>query len=170
MQKQCAVMETSFWVLGHRVDVLSYLFRLFTVFVPEAVRVEVLAADPRYPQRVYGYQEMFRRLEAQGALASRNPTQALPQFHAGEAAALALAHEEAWWLLINEQRALTFARQRGLKAVTVPEFIVYLYQARLLSYRSALIKLDEIAPNTGRQVMQAARHTLLALAQRRGER
>jgi hypothetical protein len=38
MEKQEAVMETSFWVLGHRVDVLSYLFRFFTVFVPEAVR------------------------------------------------------------------------------------------------------------------------------------
>jgi predicted nucleic acid-binding protein len=170
MQKQSAVMETSFWMLGHRVDVLSYLFRLFTVVVPEAVRVEVLAADPRYPQRVYGYQEMFRLLEDQGALAIRNPTQRLPQFHAGEAAALALAQEEAWWLLINEQRALTFARQRGLKAVTVPEFIVYLYQARLLSYRSALTKVDALAPNTGQRVMQAARQTFLPLAQRRGER
>ena len=169
MQKQSAVMETSFWVLGHRVDVLSYLFRLFTVFVPEAVRVEVLAPDPRYPQRVYGYQEMFRLLEGQSALAVRNPTQRWPQFHAGEAAALALAQEEGWWLLINEQRALTATRQHGLKAVTVPEFIVYLYQAHLLSYRSALSKLDEIAPNTGQRVLQAARHTFLALAQRRGE-
>jgi hypothetical protein len=102
MQKQSAVTETSFWVLEHRVDVLSYLFRLFTVVVPEAARVEVLAADPRYPQPVYGYQELFRLLEAQGALSICNPTQRLPQFHAGEAAALALAQEEAWWLLINE--------------------------------------------------------------------
>jgi hypothetical protein len=56
-------METSFWVLGYQVDILSYLFRFFTVYVPEAVRVAVLAPDLRYPQRVYGYQEMFRRLE-----------------------------------------------------------------------------------------------------------
>jgi predicted nucleic acid-binding protein len=170
MQKQSAVMETSFWVLGHRVDVLSYLFRFFTIFVPEAVRVEVLAPDPRYPQRVYGYQEMFRLLEARGALSIHNPTQRWPQFHAGEAAALALAHEEGWWLLINEQRALTSARQHGLKAVTVPEFIVYLYQAHLLSYQSALTKLDEIAPNTGQRVMQAARQMFVGLAQSRGER
>jgi predicted nucleic acid-binding protein len=163
-------METSFWVLGHRVDVLSYLFRLFTVVVPEAVRVEVLAPDPRYPQRVYGYLEMFRLLDSQSALCIRNPTRRVPQFHAGEATALALAQEEAWWLLINEQRALTSARQRGLKAVTVPEFIVYLYQAHLLSYQSALTKLDELAPNAGRRVMQAARQTFLGLAQRREER
>ena len=84
--------------------------------------------------------------------------------------ALALAQEEAWWLLIKEQRALTCARQRGLKPVTVPELIVYLYQAHMLSYRSALCKLDKIAPNTGQRVMQAARHTFLGLAQRRGER
>jgi hypothetical protein len=84
--------------------------------------------------------------------------------------ALALAQEEAWWLLINEQRALTSARQRGLKAVTVPEFIVSLYQAHLLSSRSALTKLDELASNTGQRVMQAARQTFLGLAQRHGER
>jgi hypothetical protein len=30
----------------------------------------------------------------QGALATRNPTQRVPQFHAGEAAALALARDE----------------------------------------------------------------------------
>ncbi len=163
-------METSFWVLGHRVDVLSYLFRFFTVFVPEAVRNEVLAPDPRYPQRVYGYQEMFRLLEGQGLLSIRNPTGVHPQFHRGEAMALALAEEEGWWLLINEQRPLTLARQRGIKAVTVPELIVYLYQAQILSYHSAANKLDGIATNTAQIVMQAARQSLEALAQSRGEK
>jgi predicted nucleic acid-binding protein len=170
MEKLPAVIDTSFWVLGHRVDILSYLFRFFTVIVPNAVRGELLAPDPRYPQRVYGYQEIFRLLEGQRALVIRNPTQPLRQFHAGEAAVLALAQEEGWWLLINEQRALTFARQRALKAVTVPEFIVYLYQAHLLSSRSTRVKLEGIAANTGQQVMQAAWHTFEALAHRRGER
>jgi predicted nucleic acid-binding protein len=169
MRKQPAVIDTSFWVLGHRVDVLSYLFRFFTLYVPVAVRDEVLAPDPRYPQRVYGYQEMFRLLARQDSLILRNPPQPLPQFHAGEAAALALALEEAWWLLLNEQRALTFARQRGLKVVTVPEFIVYLYETELLSYRSALAKLDGVAANTGQRVMQAVRHAFMALAHRRGD-
>jgi predicted nucleic acid-binding protein len=170
MEKPWAVLDTSFWVVGHRVDVLTYLFRFFTVCVPEAVRAEVLAPDPRYPQRVYGYQELFRLLEAQGVLATRNPTQRVPRFHAGEAAALALARDEGWWLLLNEQRALTFARQHSIKAVTVPEFIVYLYDVQLLSARSAMVKLDGIAANTGQRVMQAARDAFVALAQRRGER
>lgn len=162
-------METSFWVLAHRVDILAYLFRFFTVFVPEAVRNEVLAPDPRYPQRVYGYQEMFRLLEGQGLLTVRNPARNLPQFHPGEAAALALVQEERWWLLINEQRALTFARQQNMKTVTVPEFIFYLYETRLLSHRGTLQKLDGIAANTGRSVMQTVRQVLLALAQERGD-
>lgn len=162
-------METSFWVLGHRADILSYLFRFFTVFAPQAVCAEILAPDPRYIQRVYGYQEMFRLFEDQGLLTTHNPTESLPQFHAGESEALALALEERWWLLINEQRALEFARQRGIKAVTVPEFIVYLYEADILSYRSVLDKLEGIAYNTGQRVMQAARQTLIALAQSRGE-
>jgi predicted nucleic acid-binding protein len=161
---------TLFWVLDHRVDILSYLFRFFTVYMPTVVRDEVLALDPCYPQRVYGYQEMFRLLDGQGSLLLRNPTQPMPQFHAGEAAALALTLETGWWLLLNEQRALTGARQRGVKVVTVPEFIVYLYEVSLLSYRSAQTKLDGIAANTGSRVMQAAQHTFLTLAHRRGER
>ncbi|MEE3257908.1 MAG: hypothetical protein VX293_01740 [Candidatus Latescibacterota bacterium] len=114
-------METSFWGLGHRADILSYIFRFFTICVPKAVRLKVLAPDPRYPQRVYGYQEMCRLMEEQGALELRNPTRSLPQFHAGEAAALALALEKQYWLLINEQRALVFARQQEVRAVTVME-------------------------------------------------
>jgi predicted nucleic acid-binding protein len=99
-----------------------------------------LAPDPRYSQRRYGYQEMFELLDTQGALVRRNPAQPLMQLHAGEAAAVALALEESWWLLVNEQRALTLARQRDLKAVIVPECIVYLYQLQLLSVRSAQAK------------------------------
>jgi hypothetical protein len=169
MNKQNAVMETSFWVSGHRVDVLSYLFRFFTVNAPNAVRDEILATDPRYPQRVYGYQEMFRLLEDRGLLLIDNPGQNLPQFHAGEAAALAPALEKGWWLLINEQRPLTFARERRIKAVTVPEFVVYLYEAQLISYRSARQKLSQLAQNTGQRVMQAAQQAFLTLAQYRRE-
>jgi len=170
MEKPWAVLDTSFWVLGHRVDVLVYLVRFFILCGPDIVREEVLAPDPRYPLRVYGYQEFWRVLEAQGTLTIQNPTQRIAQFHAGEAAALALAHEAGWWLLINEQRALTYARQQGIKAVTVPEFVVYLYEAQVLSYRSVLAKLEGIAANTGQRVMQPAREALAHLAQRRGER
>ena len=66
--------------------------------------------------------------------------------------------------------ALTFARQQGVKTVTVPEFIVYLYEVSLLSYRSAQAKLDGMAANAGLRVMQAAQHTFVTLAHRRGER
>ena len=64
----------------------------------------------------------------------------------------------------------SYNRQRTIKAVTVPEFIVYLYQVQLLSSRSAQAKLNSIAANTGQHVMQAAQQAFLALAQRRGER
>jgi hypothetical protein len=74
------------------------------VDVSEAVRAEVLASDPRYPHRLYGYQDLCRLLEAQSVLATCNPSQCVPQFHAGEAAAaLALARAEGWWLLLVAQ-------------------------------------------------------------------
>jgi hypothetical protein len=65
---------------------------------------------------------------------------------------------------------LTYARQQGVNAVTVPEFVVYLYEVQLLSYRSTLGKLAGIAANTGQRVMQPAREALIQVAQRRGER
>lgn len=170
MEKPWAVVDTSFWVLGHRVDVLVYLLRFFTLCAPAAVRDEVLAPDPRYPRRVYGYQEFWHLLEAHGSLTVRNPTQPVALFHAGEAAALALAHEAHWWLLVNEQRALTHTRQQGIRAVTVPELVVYLYEAQVLSYCSAVSKLDGLAANTGQRVMQPAREALAQLATHRGER
>jgi hypothetical protein len=50
-----------------------------------------LPPDPRYPQRRYGYQEMFELLDTQEALVRRNPAQPLMQLHAGEAAGITLA-------------------------------------------------------------------------------
>ena len=68
MKKQIAVLDTSFWVLGHRADVLAYLFRFFAVVVPSAVENEIQARDPRYPQRVYGYQELFGLMKQTGSI------------------------------------------------------------------------------------------------------
>lgn len=62
------------------------------------------------------------------------------------------------------------ARQRDLKAVTVPEYIVYLYQSQLLSVRSVQAKLPGIAANTGQRGMRAARVEFEALAQSRSAR
>lgn len=169
MEKQPAVIDTSFWVLGHRTDVLAYTLRFFTLFIPDAVRQEILESDPRYPKRVYGYQELFSVFETQGLLTAYNPSHVLSHFHAGEAAAIALSEEKSWWLLINEQRPLTYARRQRLKAVTLPEFIVYLYEYQLLSYRSASDKLDILASNTGRQVMTMAEQALQILASDRRE-
>ena len=82
---------------------------------------------------------------------------------------MALALEENMWLLVNEQSALRFARQHGLKALTVPEFTVYLYEIELLSLRSVQDKLDRITANTGKALMDAAREAVQSLAQSRGD-
>ena len=108
-------------------------------------------------------------MKRQGSLTIRDPVQPLDQFHAGEAAALGLALDENLWLLVNEQRALRFARQRGLKALTVPEFIVYLYEVEVLSWHSVHDKLDRIAANTGKALMDAARQAVRSLAESRGD-
>jgi hypothetical protein len=37
VEKQAAMIDTPFQVLGHRVNVLAYLFRFFALYVSDAV-------------------------------------------------------------------------------------------------------------------------------------
>jgi hypothetical protein len=66
------------------------------IFSPEAIREEILAPDPRYPQWRYGCQKMFKLLDTQDALLRRNFAQPLMQLHAGETVGVAWAQEESW--------------------------------------------------------------------------
>lgn len=79
------------------------------------------------------------------------------------------ADERIWRLGPVQARGAVQPKQ-GIRAVTVPEFVVYLYEAQVLSYRSALAKLDDRAAHTGLRVMQPVREALAQLATRREER
>jgi hypothetical protein len=165
-----AVLDTSFWTVGHRADVLPYLFDYFSIHAPPAVRDEILAADPTHPRRVYGYAALFRLLEEQGLLLVEEPAAPQLRFGLGEAAALALAGERQWRLLINDWRPMLSATQREIRVVSVPSFIFLLYEREVISLAGAQRKLDLIAANTSPAVIRPIRRILRRLARRRGER
>ena len=170
MVNQPAALDTSFWTVGHRADVVSYLFDYFVVHVPPAVRDEILAVDPDYPRRIYGYASLFRVLESRGLLPAELPAQAFRRFGRGEAEALALAQERGWWLLMNDSRPSLFAAQVGISTLSVPSFVFYLYEREVLSLASAELKLRIIAEYTSQSVMQPALQALDQLARARKER
>lgn len=169
-EQQPVAIDTSFWTVGHRADVLQYLVEYFMLHAPPAVRREILAVDPVYPRRIYGYVAMFRAFEEFGALEIVTPSRPVGQFGAGEAEALALAQERGWWLLINDHRPYTFARRLGLQTTSVPSFIAYLYELEVLSLTSAERKLDLITAITSPTVIDPARQAIDCLARERGAR
>lgn len=165
-----AALDTSFWTMGHRADVIPYLLEYFEVHVPPAVRAEILAVDPRFPRRRYGYAEMFRVLEGRGLLPVATPSVVEGRFGLGEAEALALAGEHRWRLLINDYRPMESARQRGVRTVSVPSFILLLYDGAVISLLGAERKLELIAGNTSSAILDPARRVLDGLARAKGDR
>lgn len=166
---QPAALDTSFWTVGHRADILHYLFAYFTVYVPPAVRNEITTVDPMYPRRRYGYAEVFRVLESRRLLHAATPARVSSQHGRGEAEAIALAQEHGWLLLVNDRRAFVAARSAGIAAIPVPSFIVFLYEQGVLSLASAEVKLRLIASYTSHSVLQPAREELQRLAKASGE-
>ena len=167
--QQLAVLDTSFWTVGHRADVLPYLFEFFTVHVPSAVHAEILAPDRHYPRRRYGYAALFALLERYGVLGVSLPARVEPHFGRGEAEAIALARERGWWLLINDSRPHQAAHERGIEVLSVPAFIRYLFEEAILSAASARRKLELITPVTSETILRPARQAMAVLAASRGE-
>lgn len=167
--RRSVALDTSFWTVGFRADVLQYLFEFFAVHAPPAVRGEILAPDPGYPNRVYGYAAWFRVLEERDLLVSTTPGTSMPLFGRGESEAIALAREHGWWLLMNDSRPVQFAQQAGITVITVPTFIVYLYERGRIALAAARKKLSLIVSWTGRQIMASAEQDLDTLARQQGE-
>lgn len=170
IDRQPAVLDTSFWTVGHRAGVLPYLFRFFVVHVPPAVRREIMAVDPVYPRRVYGYVAMFQAFEELGALPEATPSRPTGRFGLGEAEALAVAEERAWTLLINDRCPSLFAAHAGIATLSVPTFIAYLYEVELLSLTSVGRKLDLIVSFTSPSLLGPVRQAVDRLARDRKEK
>jgi predicted nucleic acid-binding protein len=168
--EQPSVVDTSFWTVGHRADVIPYLFDIFIVHVTPAVRAEVLAPDRHFPLRRYGHAELFRLLESRGLLPAATPSHVEARFGLGEAEAIAMARERGWRLLINDYRPLDHATKNGIRTMSVASFILLLYARGTISLSSADRKLELINNNTSPKIMEPAQAILTRLAVRKGER
>jgi predicted nucleic acid-binding protein len=158
-----AVLDTSFWVLAYRAEIVANCLDLFDIVVPKAVAQEITAGDRRTATREYPYATLFRHLQHELRMPEVE-ADPLGIFGPGEAAAIALAAQLGAVLLINEQPGIHYARNLGLDVASVPAVIVLLRSQGVISDRAAHRKLELIAANTARTIIADATRVLDTLS------
>ena len=155
-----AVLDTSFWTLAYRAEVVANCIDLFQIIVPGAVEAEIRSRRVDAPRREYPYATLFRHLRDKMVDPPTDAQAPLSRFGAGEAAVIPLAQSLGAHLLINERRATAYAASVGIVPVTVPDVVVALRLRGIISSRAARRKLDVIADNTAPDLVDEARSVL----------
>jgi hypothetical protein len=162
-QRIKAVLETSYWVMAWRADIAANCLDLFQVVPPKAVEEEIQERDPLFPAGEFPYATLFRHLRDKMADPPNPEPKPLNLFGPGEAAAIALARDLSVALLVNEAKALKYATNIGLMAITVPATIVVLYRNGVISNKAAWRKLELLQGNTAAEIIRDAAAALSAL-------
>ena len=166
MDKHNAVLDASFWINAHRSGLVDYLLDYFDLVVPTQVMHEIEYMPPDVGQLTPAG-ETFRRWREDGRLKVQDPAAPVDWFHPGENAAIGLAQEQGYVLLMDDQAPYHLAKLRGLRAVASTDFVVLLYVDRRLSYdeTAAILARSEAA----RHLKRAAMTALEFLTQQRRE-
>jgi len=167
MTKRNAALDASFWINGYRSGVLDFLLSYFTVFVPSVVVEEI-----EHPSRVTGLLtpagQLFRRWRLGGQVIVQDPEQPVDWFQLGENAAIGLALEQGYRLLIDDRAPYHRAKARGLRAISTADFILLVYAQGQLGYDEAQAKLSTL--KISEHIRRVVMHSLGQLATKRGER
>jgi predicted nucleic acid-binding protein len=167
MGKQNAVLDASFWINAHHGGLLDHLPDYFNLFAPTAVIQEIEYAPPGVGQLTPAG-ETFRRWRQSEQLKVQDPTKSVDWFHPGENAAIGLAQERGYALLIDDQAPYHLAKARGLPVIASADFVILLYADRLLSYDAAEAIL--VRSGIAKHLKRAAMTALGFLAQQRSDR
>jgi predicted nucleic acid-binding protein len=157
--KQNASFDTSFWINICVANVAPHVAHYFNLFVPDEVVVEI-----RYPLDVLQMKSrtatLLNRWLAEGKVTSQNPDQSVTWFQSGENAAIALAIEHCYFLLIDDANPYHRAKHAGLSVVGSSDLFVFLYDQGRLTYDTAVEAMRQI------QVSKKQRRVaLMALAE-----
>jgi len=159
-----AVIDTSFWTLAYRAEIVANCLDLFQIVVPRAVEAEIRSTQADAPRREYPYATLFRHLRGKMLDPPDNSPRPLSRFGAGEAEAIPLAESLGAFLLINERPATAYAVGLSVVVVAVSDVIVALRLRDVISDRAARRKLDVIKSNTARAGVAEAHRILDRLA------
>ncbi|MEA3341547.1 MAG: hypothetical protein U9R15_16405 [Chloroflexota bacterium] len=167
MDKRNAVLDASFWINAHHGGLVDYLPDYFNLFVPTVV-IQKTEYTPPSVDQLTPAGETFRRWRQSERLRLSDPTESVDWFHPGENAAIGLAQERGYVLLIDDQAPYHLAKARGLQVIASADFVVMLYVDHLLSYDNAEAIL--VRSKIARHLERAAMIALGFLAQQRSDR
>jgi len=162
-----ASLDASFWINAHQAGLTPFLPEYFQLFVCSEVEREILHPLTTKGLPVAAALQFQEWCEAK-IITRQELAQPVDWYHVGENAAIALAIDGHYVLLIDDQNPYHFARSRGLRVVNSADFAVLLYHAGKLSYTAAESTIVRLG--LGRHLARTALAVLAALARRKGER
>jgi len=142
----------------------GHLPSYFHLFVPTLVIQEIEYAPPDV-DHLTPAGEAFRRWRQGGRLQLQDPARPVDWFQPGENAAIGLAREQGYALLIDDQAPYHLAKARGLRVIASADFVVLLYTDDVLSYDEAQALLAQ--SGIARHLQRAAMTALAVLARQK---
>lgn len=167
MEKQNASLDASFWINAFDGGVVQFLPEYFNLFV-----CRVAAEEIRYPLDVLGIPaaapSLFDQWCKSGTVALQDPQARVNWFQRGENAAIALAIEHGYFLLIDDASPYHFAKSQGLKVVGTMDLAVFLYDQGRLSYSAAVSTIKAL--RASEKLKREAMIALEIVARAKGEK
>jgi predicted nucleic acid-binding protein len=162
-----ASLDASFWINAHQAGLTPFLPEYFQLFVCSEVEREIL-----HPLTTKGLPVaaalQFQEWCETKIITRQEPARPVDWYHVGENAAIALAIESDYVLLIDDQNPYHYARSKGLKVVNSADFVVLLYHVGKLSYTTAESTIGRLG--LGKHLARTALAALGMLGRRKGER
>lgn len=167
MMKQNASLDASFWINAHDANLVRFLPDYFQLFVCQAVAEEI-----RYPLDVLGIEDangplLFVEWCRSGIINLAEPRKPVDWYQAGENAAIALAIEQGYFLLIDDANPYHLARSQGLSVIGTADLAVFLYDQGRLTYEETTAAIQAL--RSSKKQKRDALITLANLAREKGK-
>lgn len=166
--KQNASLDAFFWINAHDAGLVRFLPDYFVLFA-----CNVVAQEIRYPIDVLNIEgaagpSMFVEWCESGIVTLQDPEEPVDWYQRGENAAIALAIERGYFLLIDDANPYHFAKSKGLKVVGTADLTVFVYDQGRLSYDEAVVMVKRL--RCSEKQKRDAMVALEILARERGDR
>jgi predicted nucleic acid-binding protein len=162
-----AVLDSSFWINAFRASLTTFLADDFTLYAPSAVVDEV----ERFISSTESLSDSgaaFKEWRENGRIQVKEPESHVNWFHPGENAAIALAIEQRFQLLLDDNPPYHRAKEHDLQVVSTADYIAALYTEGRLTYREAIERLKSTEIN--KDVTRKTLNLLALIAQVKGDR
>lgn len=166
--KQNASLDASFWINAYNADLVEFLPNYFVVFVCDEVASEITYPLDVLKIKVAASPLLFQEWCSSGHITQQNPAKPVDWFHVGENAAIALAIEHGYWLLMDDANPYHMAKSRGLRVVGTADLAVFLYDQEQLTYEQCVQAFERL--RSSKQQRRNALIVLEKLARAKGER